>query len=70
MKETLIPRSSNIAQVDYDSDAQQMDITFQDGRAWRYNGVPQSVWLGMQNTTSKGSYFYRQVRGRYSEEEI
>lgn len=71
MKETLIPRSSNIAQIDYDSDEQVMTIVFQsDGRAYEYRPVPQTVWMGIQNAPSKGSYFYRNIRGRYSEQEV
>jgi hypothetical protein len=70
MSEVFIPRSSNLVEVSYDAETQQMDITFQDGRAWRYSGVPQAIFLGIQNAASAGSYFYRQVRGRFPEEEI
>lgn len=70
MKETFIPRSTNLVEVQYDSEAQEMDITFQDGRAWRYTGVPLTVFQGIQNASSPGSYFYRQIRSRYPEEEI
>lgn len=70
MKETFIPRSSNLVEVQYDSTTQDMDITFQDGRAWRYSSVPYSVFQGIQNAPSAGSYFWRQIRSRYPEEEI
>lgn len=70
MRETFIPRSSNLVEVEYDSDTQTMDITFQDGRAWRYTTVPLGVFQGIQNAPSAGSYFWRQIRSRFPEEEI
>ncbi len=72
MKETFLPRSSeNIAQVDYDSDEQKMTITFKsDGRAYEYSSVPQALFLGIQNAPSAGSYFFRQIRGRFADTEI
>lgn len=70
MTETFNPKSSNLAEVSYDSESQTMTITFQDGRSYEYYQVPVTVFQGIQHAPSAGSYFYRQVRGRYAEAEV
>lgn len=69
-KETYIPKSTRIDEVVYDSDEQTMVITFRDGRAYKYDGVPQATYLGIQNAQSAGSYFGRQIAGVYPYEEV
>lgn len=69
--ETYIPLSSNISEATYDSDEQTLQVTFQDARAYLYRGVPQSVWMGLQNAgRNSGGYFYRQIRTSYPYEEV
>ena len=71
MIEHFIPRAStNIAMATYDSDAHVLTVEFVQGQSYSYSGVPQSVFLGLQNASSPGSYFYRQIRERYPYEEI
>lgn len=71
MQETFIPASSNISQIDYDSDTQKLTVTFQDARSYEYSGVPVTVFMGLQNAgRNVGSYFYRQVRTAYPYQEI
>lgn len=70
MKETYIPKSTRIDQVEYDSDEQKMTVTFKDGRSYEYTSVPQSMFLGIQNAASAGSYFGRNIQGRYNDTEI
>ncbi len=47
-----------------------MTITFKEGRSWQYENVPNTVYLALQHATSPGSYFYRQIKGRYTESEV
>ena len=70
MKETFIPKSSTIDEVVYDGDEQKMVITFKDGRSYEYSAVPQSVYMQMQRAPSAGSFFARQVKGRYNDTEL
>lgn len=70
MKETFIPQSENIAEVAFDGDGGTLTVTFKDGRAYEYSGVPQEVYMGMQRAPSVGSYFHRNVRSRYNYTEI
>lgn len=70
MTETYIPSSSNIDQIEYDEQARIMTITFKDGAAYSYTGVPRDVYFGIQHSPSAGSYFYRQIRGRFPYQEV
>lgn len=66
MKETFVPRNStNVARVEYDSDSQVLTVEFSNGGVYEHKGVPQSVFMGMQTTSSVGGYYHRQVKGRY-----
>lgn len=70
MAETFLPSSTNIDQVTYDRETREMQITFKDGRAYSYANVPNEVYLAFQHAPSAGQFFYRQIRGRYLDEEI
>ena len=71
MKETFIPRKSeHLAQVDYDDDTQTLTITFQDGRSYEYDSVPVTIFQGIQNAPSAGSYFHRQIKNSYVGTEV
>jgi hypothetical protein len=67
---TWIPRSSNLDQVDYDAEAKELTVTFKDGAAYLYRGVPATVFDSFQRAASPGSFFYSQVRSRYPYEEV
>ena len=71
MIETFIPSASNISEATYDSNEKTLKVTFQDARAYEYRGVPQTVWLGLQNAgRDAGKYFYRNVRSSYQYSEV
>lgn len=70
MKEVFQPISSNLQEVSYDSETQEMVVTFQTGNQYLYRNVPQSVYMSLQRAPSPGSYFYRQIRSSYPATEI
>ncbi len=70
MAETFIPRSSNIDRVEYDEPTKLLTITFKEGRSWEYSGVSRETFRGLQHAPSAGSYFFRQIRGRFPEAEV
>jgi hypothetical protein len=59
-------RSTNIAEVGYDPLECRLEIRFRGGRTYEYLNVPVQVFEGLLNASSKGSYFYRRIRGRYA----
>lgn len=58
--------STNLRVGAYDERDQSMTITFQDGRSYEYRNVPQGIWEGLKAAGSPGTYFHRQIRGRYA----
>jgi hypothetical protein len=59
-------RSSNLYSVGYDQLSQTLEIEFWNGAVYQYVPVPVSVYNGLMSATSKGRYFARAIRVRYS----
>jgi hypothetical protein len=57
--------SSVIRAFDYDADGRALDVTFVNGRQYRYHAVPPRVVVGMREASSKGRYFNARVRDRF-----
>lgn len=58
--------SSVIRAFDYDAGRQRLEIQFVSGRRYRYHRVPERVYRAMRRARSKGSFFNRQIRGRFA----
>lgn len=68
--ETYVVRgSSNIASIGYDTDTETLTVDFHDGNSYDYFKVPQSVYAAFKVASSAGSFFARQVKGRYAYEQ-
>ena len=64
--ERFRPDSTNIAEVAYDAAAKSLEVQFADGgQAYTYQNVPPDVFSAFKQAPSAGSFFHRQVRGRY-----
>lgn len=70
MRETFQPISSNLQEVSYDSETQEMTVQFHTGNTYLYRNVPQLVYMSLQRAPSPGSYFYRNVRTSYVGEQV
>jgi hypothetical protein len=57
--------SSNLRTVGYDPTTRTLEIEFQDGVIYQYDGVPPDVHAGLMQAPSHGSYFHRNIRDRY-----
>lgn len=65
------PPSSNIAQVLYDQDKQDLLILFQrQGRRYIYHQVPVPVAQGFSQCASTGEYFLLSIKDQYPYEPI
>lgn len=40
------------------------------GITYRYDGVPEDVFYGLQNASSKGQYFQKYIRNSYKGEKV
>lgn len=57
--------SSNLAGADYDGATRVLTIEFTNGAVYEYEGVPAEVFADLLGSSSPGSYFYRQIKGRF-----
>ena len=46
-------------------DTGSLDITFASGRSFTYENVPMSVWEGLRDAPSPGSYFHANIKDAY-----
>jgi len=58
--------STVIRESRYHAGTQRLIITFRSGRRYVYEDVPCEVYDGLRAASSRGSYFNRRIRDRYS----
>lgn len=69
--ETFIPRnSSNIGEVSYDPDVENLDVTFQDGSKYTHFNVPAATYRNLCAAPSTGQFYHRHIKGRYAYERV
>ncbi len=56
--------SSNIDSIGYESGT--LYVRFNSGGLYAYSEVPESVYNGLMNASSKGSYLARYIKGSYA----
>jgi hypothetical protein len=58
--------STAIAAIDYNEETQEMFVTFhRGGRGYALQGVPAIEYERFLNSTSKGSYWNTNLKGKY-----
>lgn len=57
--------STNIRAIGYELETQTLEVEFYSGGIYKYSGVPESIFQGLMQATSKGSYFHDHIRARY-----
>jgi len=60
------PTSSDIAEATYEPVSQTLTVTFARGKSYRFGGVPASTWQSFHSAPSKGTYFNRYIKTRYT----
>lgn len=56
--------------VEYDDDAQELDILFASGKKYRYLGVPPDIYAGLLDAESKGQFFNEEIKDVYPFSEV
>ena len=64
--ETVSVTSTNLSEIAYDSDKQELFIIFHNGKKYRYDAVPAEVWESFKVAESKGSFFSSSIKGKYA----
>ena len=57
--------SDHINAIDYDMDASQLHVKFNDGAEWTYHDVPRDVAEGLLTNPSAGRYFHKMIKTVY-----
>jgi hypothetical protein len=57
--------SSNIRSIGYDSDSMTLEVEFNSGAVYQYQGVPQAEYDAVMNAGSKGRYFNASIKNRF-----
>ncbi len=65
MNSTVV-ESTTLARVAYDEVREVLRLEFRSRAIYQYSGVPAAVHQALLQAPSKGSYFNRAIRGRFS----
>ena len=58
--------SSNLSAVGYKRETQTLYVEFNGGGLYRYDDVPEQVYIQLMSAGSHGSFFARNIKNRYS----
>lgn len=58
--------SSNITSIGYDKDTQTLEVQFNGGSVYQYEGVPKDIFLLFKKTKSMGRFFSVFIKGKYN----
>lgn len=57
--------SSMLAAVEYDTDSETLEVTFNNGRTYAYENVPQQEYEGLVNAPSPGRYYLNAIKDQF-----
>ena len=62
--------SSHLESAAYNDQTSSLDVTFKNGRTYRYSGVEPIVASNLASAKSPGSFFHAQIKNSYDFEEV
>jgi hypothetical protein len=57
--------STALSRGTYDTETNELEVTFATGRTYTFENVPEAIWDGLRDASSPGTYFTQQIKGRY-----
>jgi len=66
----IFVNSSDLLAVDYDNISQVLEVAFRSGGKYEYFDVPQNIYLGLMNASSKGSFLHRYIKNQFQYKRI
>lgn len=66
----MFARSSNLRSASYDPTSSSLTIEFQNGGLYVYEGVPETVFLGLVQAASAGRYHHQWIKDRYRSSKV
>tara|TARA_Y100000310_G_scaffold311956_1_gene358762 strand:- start:401 stop:619 length:219 start_codon:yes stop_codon:yes gene_type:complete len=71
MMEHVPVNSSNLKSVGYNEDEEILEVMFNSGALYRYEGVPKDEYYGLVQADSVGRYFNKSIKsGGYPYEKV
>ena len=67
---TIIMPSTVISDFFYNVESELLTVVFVSGTVYAYKNVPESVYLAMKKSTSKGSFLNKHIKGVYHFEKL
>lgn len=58
--------STNVSEISYDEESQEMTVRFQKGASYAYEGVDEQTALDMANAASVTQFLNSEIKGRYN----
>ena len=58
--------STNVSEIEYDEETQEMAVTWLRGKRSVYSGVPEDVALDCANAPSVGIFLNTEIKGKYN----
>lgn len=65
MKTIQQVKSSQLQEVEYDSETSKLIVTFNNGSKYSYDDVPEKVFIELVSAPSIGSYFIKNIKSKY-----
>jgi hypothetical protein len=62
----ILVTSSQIAYIGYDEDTKDLYVTFNNGSTYKYENVPNSVFIDFEQSESIGKYFSANIKDKYN----
>ena len=59
-------QSSTMTFLRYDDDTRELDITFTNGKIYRYQNVPLKVYVALLDAGSKGEFFNGNIKDEFA----
>jgi hypothetical protein len=57
--------STSLRSCSYDSDAERLEITFENGRRYSYEGVPPEIFEGLRDAGSPGQFYNQNIKDKF-----
>lgn len=58
--------SSNVGAIGYEASTATLEVEFNNGSVYQYQGVPQEVYESLMQADSKGTFLNSRVKGNYT----
>lgn len=62
--------SKNLKSVGHEPLSATLEVEFLDGKVYQYDNVPASIFKSLLQAASKGTYFAKEIKNKYTSKRI